>query len=234
MAQRQNPPRRKTGIEESLDDRFIAQTLLAWHWMQRHANAVIVGAVSVAVLIGAVIYYAGYRRTLRQQAAQELEQAQQILATGGIQAAKNQFQAFIARFGNTDYAAEATIILGELHLLDREADDAIRVLEPRAADLDDPLGTEAALLTAAAHEQAGRLDDAERVYLRVADDAPHTFYKRDALEHAARTRNLRGDAAGARDLYARILALIPQDDPLRPVFELRHAEFAARAEHAAS
>ena len=74
---------------------------------------------------------------------------------------------------------------------------------------------------AAAYEEAASWDQAEFVYLRVADEAELSFQVREALTDAARIRMARGDRAGAIELYDRILDDLEETDPSRGLYEMR-------------
>lgn len=228
MTQHRNPAARRKHPEESIEDPFVARTLEGWLWARRHFRGLVSGVLGLALLIAGTLYYRNYRHSFRLQAAQELERVQQAVAAGDIQVANNELQTYLSRFGDTRYGHEARLLLAELHLHTGDPQKAIATLEDAAEELDDPISFQAASLLATAYENAGRPDDAERLYVQIADKARLDFQIRDALAAAARLRANKGDRAGARQLYDRLLALIPQDDPQRPVFLLRHAEVAAR------
>lgn len=229
MARHRHPAARRKHEEQVADDAFIARLLEAWVWLRRHSRAMVVAVVGLAIVLAGGFYYRSYRASLRVQAAEELELIQQTLAAGGVQTAKGQLETFLTRFGGTAAAAEARMLLGQLHLESGDPQAAIQVLEPMARDLGTPLGLQAALLLGAAYEQTGRGEDAAALYLRAADAAPLHFQKRDALAAAARIRAQSGDPAASRDLYRRLLETLPPDHPDRALYELRVAEHEARA-----
>ena len=88
-------------------------------------------------------------------------------------------------------------------------------------------------MLAAAQEANKQPEQAERTYLRLADNAVFDFQKREALDRAARLRLDRGNAAGAAQLYERIIATFDEDDPQnaveRAVYQMRLAEIRAQA-----
>jgi hypothetical protein len=88
----------------------------------------------------------------------------------------------------------------------------------------DPLELQAASLLGVAYEQDKRWDDAEAVYLRIADRSELDFQVRDALAAAARIREQRGNDAGAAELYRRILANMDPNAQNRGLYEMRLAE----------
>lgn len=230
MTRKRHPAaRRKHGDTEPLEDPFLGRILEAWAWTRLHSRALVIGIAGAALLVAGTLYYTSYRKSLRVQAAEELERIQQTADAGGVQIAKNELQTFLSRFANTSHAREARLVLGQLHLRTGNTQEAVQVLEPAAQDLDHPLSLQAAFLLATAYEDAGRTAEALPLYLRITHNAELTFQQRDALAAAARLRAAQNDFAGARDLYSRILALLPENDPQRAFFELRLAEAQTRA-----
>lgn len=229
MAQHRHPAaRRKHSDEQAIHDLFTARILEIWVWLQGHTRTLVVGVGALSIFVAGGLYYRSYRGSLRVQAAEQLEQIQQTVASRGIETAKRQLESFVARFPPTGPAAEARILLGQLHLESGNAQAAIQVLEPMARDLDTPLNLQAAFLLATAYEESARANDAEALYLRTADAAHLDFQRRDALAAAARIRAHKGDPAGTRDLYRRLLKTLPHDHPDRALYELRLAEYEAR------
>ena len=60
--------------------------------------------------------------------------------------------------------------------------------------------------------------------MRIADRADLSFQVRNALQSAARIRADNGDAAGAIELYERVLSDMEENDIDRGVFEMRIEE----------
>ena len=230
-----HPVARRIHKETADEDVFISRLLELAAWARNHRRAL---TTTVIVLVAAValgIYYRNSRAAIANRATAELAQLQQTAAGGNRALAIRELESFVNRFGGAPAVKEGRILLGQLQLEEGHAEQAIQTLRPIAEDLDDPLGAPAALLLGAAYEAAGRSGEAERVYLRVADQARFPFQRQDALYAAARIRQDRGDYAGAVALYDRLLGLLPADAPERTIFEMRRAEAAARAEatHAA-
>lgn len=212
--------------QELDDDVFVARILEAGNWIRSNQQAVVVAGVVLVVALASLVYYRNYRETLHEQAANQLEQVHQQTAMGDLDGARNALILYLDRFAKTPYAGEARMLLGELYLSGGSPDQARAVLEPMARAPREPLELQAASLLAAAYEQEGRWTDAEALYLRVADRSKLDFQVRDALAAAARIRANQGNAAGAADLYRRILAGMDANAPDRGVWEMRLAEVA--------
>ena len=208
---------------DDADDVFIGTTLAMGGWAQRNRQLLVAGGIALAVLLAGLLYYMNYRGGHLERAAVDLERVQQGVAFGDTATAKVELARYIESFGNTPYADEARLLLGELYLASNQTEQAVEVLA-RSADVSEPIGLQIALLLAKAHEQGGSLDEAERLLLRAADRAELEFQSRDALEEAARIRRGRGNLAGAAELYQRILDDLDETSPQRGMYEMRLEE----------
>lgn len=206
------------------EDAFVATTLQATQWAQRNRPILTLGIVLAALIAAGVVYYARYQGTLNSGAALQLEEIQQRLDGGDPTGAQDDLQLFLERFGGTPSADEARIALAQISASAGEYETAAEALEPLARDLGNPLGAQAAGLLAAISEDAGNLETAEALYLRLADRSRLGFQVRDALAAAARIRWESGDAAGAMELYDRLLGQMDETDPGRDLVEMRRAE----------
>lgn len=213
MAKKSKHPRSSGGGgKKSGEDVFLETTLAAWEWTKDNTQTVTVAAVVLALGIGAGIYYRSYRQDLNVQAAQEFEQVQQVVGTGQPETAQNELRRFLDRFGDTRLASEARILLAQAQLQAGSPDEAVSTLQEVAGDLSEPVNVQAAFLLGVAYEEAGRWDDAEALYLDLADEAQMTFQVRDALASAARVRAQQDDYAGAADLYRQVLHTYDEQD----------------------
>jgi len=228
MAQR-HPGSRRTRQEASgePDDVFIAKVLHLGKWAESNQQLLTVGIVVVAIFMAGLVYYRNYRRSMTQQAAQQLEIVYQNVSLQDTEGAINELVTFIDRFSGTPYEGEARLILGDLYLRDGRSEQAQAVLEPLGASPRGPIELQGASLLASAYEQVGRAADAESLYLSIADRSDLDFQVRNALAAAARLRADRGDAQGAIQLYQRALDGLEDEDPQRGLYEMRIAEIEA-------
>lgn len=213
-----------TDRQELDEDVFVARILEAGNWLQAHKQVVVAGVVVVIVAIASLLYYRSYRATLAEDAANQLEAIHQQVALGDRNGGRDALVLYLERFGGTAYAGEARMLLGEVYLSNGESEQALAVLEPMARSPREPLELQAAALLGAAYEQVGRWADAEATYLRIADRSDLDFQIRDALAAAARIRASQGNAAGAAELYRRILDSMDEEQPDRGLWEMRLAE----------
>ncbi|MEQ1855289.1 MAG: tetratricopeptide repeat protein [Longimicrobiales bacterium] len=203
---------------------FVARVFHAGKWAENNQQLLTVLAVVFAIGVAGLLYYRSYQRSLGEQAAQQLELIYQTVAMADVEGARTELGTFIERFGGTAYGPEARLLLGDLYLRDGSPQQALAVLRPLGESPNEPLELQAAALLAAALEQDNQPEEAERIYLSIADRSDLDFEIRAALTAAGRIRAARGDVEGARELYERALEELEADDPARGLFEMRIEE----------
>lgn len=214
---------------EDADDVFIAKILEINTWARSNQQLLTVAGIVLVGLVALGIYYARFQAARTQQAAQEIEAIHQSVSLGDLEGAKNELSLYLQRFGGTPYEAEARLVLGELYLQDGEPQQAQAVLEPLGRSPRRPIELQAASLLAAAYEQERRWQEAEDVYLGIADRAELDFQVHEALASAARIRATRGDTTGAIELYERLLESLGENSPDRGLYEMRVQELRTAA-----
>lgn len=227
MAKRPTGSRRRDTSDA--EDAFIARVVEFSTWSKKNTQVLVLFGIALVVVVVGIMYYVNYRQNLQVVAAQELESLHQIAGSGDTETARLRFAQYLERFAGTPYAAEARLALAQLHLQGGAAEEALQVLAESSVRLSDPIGPQLAILQARAHEELGRFDEAERLYLQVADQAELDFQRIQALEDAARLRMTAGNASGAVELYERILDEMATDSPDRGPIQLRLGEARAAA-----
>lgn len=221
--------RRAQRLATSDDDAFVERVLETTVWARTHQRTLLWVGVLALILAGSFLWYRNYRATLDARAAAELTVVRQTVLSGNHALAVRDLETYIEQYDGTPSAAEARLLLGQEYLETNQPQRAVEVAGQLAGDLREPLGPPAAFLLAAAFEAANQFDRAEAVLERVANGAPLTSHKEQALDAIARNRMERGDAAGAAQAYMRLLDLLPPDNANRQVYEMRRAEAQARA-----
>lgn len=187
-------------------DAFTESLLRLADWAQRNARAVIVGAVVLALIAAAVLYYVDYRRTVEEQAAVQLQALAASVARMDPVEATTELRTFIDRYGDTDATREARLYLARMRLQLGEAEAAIEILEPVAGrPADTPLGYGARVLLAAAYEAAGQPDAALGVLETLGERAGYPFQRRRARADRARLLAERGRLEEAERIYASLV-----------------------------
>lgn len=230
MTRKPHPSSRARRKKDEPDDAFVAWILQTWSWAQNNSQSLILGSVALILVVAGSIYYVSFRQTLEERGMARLESIQQTIGMGQQEQAREELVEFLDQFGETDLAAEASLLLGEIQLQGGQPRAAVETLEPVAGSLGRPIALQAAFLKAQAHEELGEWERAVEEYLRVANRSELSFQINDALMAAARIRTRTGDLAGAADLYQELLDTLEEGAPDRGVVELRLAEIRARME----
>jgi len=220
--------------DTSGDDAFVANVLETSVWAREHARILIIGAVVTAAVALFVLFYTSNRRAREERAITELVQLRALVQAGQAAQAIPQLEAYLASYGGTRSATEARLLLGQQYLASGQAQKALEVVSPVDDDFDIPAAVNAAFLEAAAHEAAQEPHRAEELYLRVGEQARFRYQRQDALDNVGRLRLARGDAAGAAEIYQRLVDDTPETEPIIQVWQLRLAEARAAAMNAAS
>jgi tetratricopeptide (TPR) repeat protein len=224
-----HPTARRVHRQEAPDDAFIAGVLETGAWAKQHSRTLIIGGVVAAVVITSLVLFLMSRSNQRAQAITQLTQVRAVAMSGNATLAIRELEQYLARFGGAPAADEARLLLARAYLENGQPQQAQETVQSLSRSLRGPMGVNAAFLLAAAYEAAQEPHRAEDVYLRAANDAPFLFQRQDALDNAARIRLQRGDAAGAVELYQRLLDVTPLANTERPIFELRLGEAQALA-----
>lgn len=212
------------------DDAFVSAVKRAYTWVQEHSRAVTIGFVVVAVVVVGFIWYSSQQQQMEAQAAARFNQVQQSLAAGNTELAIRDLQSYLDRFGGTQTADQARLMLASLLIQEEQPADAVDALGGLPKDLDNPFGLAAARLLAATQEEMGQVDEAVRTYERIADQARFSYQRREALADAARVHLHNGQPERAAALYQEILASFDDDEPERGYYTMWLAEARARAE----
>lgn len=212
------------------DDAFVSTIKRGYHWGRENGRVVgVVLGVVVLVAIGA-LWYTSQQRQLEAQAATRLSAVQQSVASGNTQLAIRDLQAYLDRFGGTETANQARLLLAGILLSEDQGQQALEALGELPQDLDEPFGLAAARLQAAAYEALGQVDEAVSTYRRIANEARFPFERREALADAARVQLQNGQADNAVRLYQQVVDSFAEDEQGRGYYEMWLAEARAQAE----
>lgn len=222
-----HPASRRVHRQSHDEDAFVAAALESTAWAKTHSRALTLAAIVAALAIGGFLYLQNFQKVKSNNAALELTTVRQTVLQGNRQLAERDLQAYLRKFSGTSAADEARLMLAQIQLEEGKPVEAARTIEDMANNPGKAGGASAALLLGAAHEASKRTDQAEEVYLRVADKARFGFEKREALERAAALRVNQGNPAGAAQLYEQAMNTYPEDAPERSIYQMRMAEVQA-------
>jgi predicted negative regulator of RcsB-dependent stress response len=219
--------------EHGPDDAFVASVKGIYAWGQKNSRALTIGFVVILVLAAGTVWYTSQQQRVESEAAARLNTVQQSVLSGNAELAIRDLQNYLNRFGSTQTAGQARLILAGLLLDQEQPDRALEALGDLPDDLDEPFGVAAARLRAAALEQAGQADEAVDAYEGIADGARFAYQRREALADAARVRLQSGDPDRAATLYEQVLDTFEPQEQGRAYYEMWLAEAKAQGEKGA-
>ncbi len=211
--------------KKEAEDVFVEKTIEVIKWSKERSQVLMLVGIVAVVAVAGIMYYAKYRSSWEEQAVARLAQVQSTMGFGERETAKADLHQYVEQFEGTVYAMEARLTLGQALLEDGTPEEAIDVLAPAVREMaSQPIGLQAGFLMAAAYEESNQPEEAERLYLRLANSSELTFQVYEALSGAARIRTAAGDKAGAAELYEEVLSTMEEGDPQRGFWEMRLAE----------
>ena len=225
---RRPDPGRPAAPDADDDDLFTSRVLEASVWAQKNAQTLIFAGIVAALTVAATVYYLNFSEAREDQGTIELEQIHQVVGLVSTEETLAELNRFLERFENASSAAEARLLLGQVHLENGNVQAAIDVLQPLRGRLGEPVALQAGFLLAAAYEQQGSWDEAVETYLDIADETDLGFQLRNALSDASRVRAAQGRYADAQALLEDLLDELGETDLGRGIIEMRLAEMRAR------
>lgn len=212
------------------EDRVAESVVSAADWADRNRRLVTLGTIALIALLVAGWAYLDYRSKISERAAVRLDEIRMSSASGApSEQVRAELAEYVAQFGGTPFGDEARLYIAQLDLRANDFDSAIRNLEP-AANLaaGTPVAFRAAEAIAAAHEMAGRPDDAIQWHERIAREALFDFQREEAIGEQARIYARIGDLDRAESLYRQLLAdETPQTEDQASIWAVRLGEVEA-------
>lgn len=209
------------------EDAFLRFVNRAIAWGQDHLRTVVASGVIVVLLAGAGLWYLNYTENLEQQAATQLQTMRAALATGGDSASVDRVESYLDRFGGTESALEARLLLGRVRLRRGEPEQALEAARPVADQpADTPIGFAGRMLLARAQEAAGRVEEALGTLEELTRSARFGFQRREASAERARMLVEAGRLAEAEQIYRRLLDEAGRSD-VQQLYAVRLGEIQA-------
>jgi predicted negative regulator of RcsB-dependent stress response len=212
------------------EDRVVESVVTAADWADRNRRIVTLGAIVLIALSFAGWAYLDYRSKIADRAAVRLDEIRMTSASGApSEQIRAELAEYVGQFGGTPFGDEARLYLAQLDLRANDFDSAIRILEP-AADLASgtPVAFRAAAAIAAAHEMAGRPQEAIRWQERIASQAVFDFQRAHAIGEQARIYARIGELDRSEALYRQLLdEEAPQTEDQASIWAVRLGEIEA-------
>ena len=158
--------------KKEAEDVFVEKTLEVIKWSKERSQTLMLIGIVLVVAAAGIVYYVKYRSSWEEQAVARLEQVQSAMIFGDQETGKADLYQYIEQFEGTVYSMEARLILGQALLEEGTPEEAIEVLAPAVREMaSQPIGLQAGFLMAAAYEESNQPEEAERLYLRLANSS---------------------------------------------------------------
>lgn len=193
------PPQHEDAFVRALN-RFIA-------WARENTGVLILAGVVLVVVVGGAFYWRSYRQNLEERAASELASLRSRIARGADTAVAGSLQGFLGRFGDTEAAREARILLTQQHLVQGRPSEAVEAVRPVASRHapDTPGGYAGRQLLAEAQVAAGDTAAALSTLEELSERARFPFQRHEAAAERASLLAASGRLEEARAIYSRLV-----------------------------
>ena len=193
-------------------DEFLTLSRRAVAYAEENRTTFFIVIGGIVVLLAAVLIFRAVRASRQASAAQAYAQAHVLLDDKKYADAATAFQQVADTYSSTSYAALSQLDAANALLLADRAAEAATAYQKflDAGPPTDYLRQVALVRLGHAQEQDGKPADAARTFASAAELAGP--YAEEALAGQARTAEVSGDQAAAKDLYARFLEKYPQSD----------------------
>lgn len=188
------------------EDAFLRFVNRVLDWAQANLRAVLAVGVVLVLLAGAAVWYLNYQQNRQQEATRRLQSLRAAVTRGADSVGVDRFKSFLARYGGTDAARDARILLARLHLQRGDPEQAIETVR-QATDRppDTPEGYASRMLLAKAREASGDRKAALRTLEKLASGARFGFQRREAAAHRAEILVAMGRLEEAEAIYERLV-----------------------------
>lgn len=176
-------------------------------WIRENGRtATITAGLVAAAVVGTWLYMASQKRK-EEFASQALMQARAEAESGNLPLAATDLTRLIERFGGTNSADQAVILLNQTRLVQGQRDIAINALRQFASGRhSDFVKASAWALMGGALEDAGKSREAAEAFRQASQSARLDFLKAQYLIDAGRAFTAARDTAAARTAYGEILS----------------------------
>ena len=180
---RSKPPKPQNPVDQ--EDAFVAKAFEVTTWAQRNQRLATIGVGAVVLAVAAFLYYGNYKSTLNEQAAAQLEQLQRRLDAGDLEGRSRIWRSSCSDSGTRHSPARPGSLWARSPLSSANRRRLSTSSSPWPGTWTSHLEPRLPRFSRRIYEDAGNLDAAEGLYLRLADRAELGFQVRDALADAA-------------------------------------------------
>ncbi len=175
-------------------------------WIKQHQRALIAAGAFVIVVAGGIWFAIAAKERKNSLAMQALDQARTSAQAGNLPLAASDLSRVVARYPGTSAAGEASLLLGQIHLLQNQPKSAITELQKFiAAGPPSQYVSEAHELLGSALEQTNDLKGAAKEYEEAARTSFYKLVQADLWIRAGRAYQMAKDTADAVSAYQRVV-----------------------------
>jgi predicted negative regulator of RcsB-dependent stress response len=186
--------KRKLDTEERFDA-FV-------DWLEIHSRGVMYASIGLLVIAGGVWFWRQSNARQSESAQAMLGEAESAVASGNVPLAQSDLEKLVQRYGRTDAARQAHVLLAQVHYDRGEYQQGIQELKVVTEDNDAYTAASAMNLSAAGLEQAGKFADAAAMYQKAAQKAPYRTDRDVYMASAARALTSAGKVAEAKKIWS--------------------------------
>ena len=185
------------------------------------------GSFGVLVVAGGFWFYRQSHERQASSALAALTEAQSAMEAGNLPLAQSDLEKLIQRYGSTDAATQAHVLVAQVHYAKGEFQQGIAELKPVTEGTDAYTAASAMNLVAGGLEQSGKIPDAAAMYEKAAGKAPYKIDHDVYMASAARVLT----TAGKLDEAKKIWSGLANDDEsaTAPEARVRLGELEAKA-----
>lgn len=204
------------------EDKFTTFMLNAKHRFQDNWQYYAAGVLVVILIAAAVSWYVSDQESHQAEAEAKFSRAVLDYQSGDNQVALLGFDQLLTDYSNTDVARQATYLLGNIHLSNKNYQDAIHYFEIYLERYkDDKLNRAAAQAgIATAEEDQGNYDEAAQAYVKAAEMLPDGPLVADYQLGALRNYLKVGNMEAAKKRYDIVAEKYANTDPGRIAIRL--------------
>jgi predicted negative regulator of RcsB-dependent stress response len=175
-------------------------------WVKENKRTAVVVGVIIALVAGGVWFWWDARERRENFAERALANARGSAESGNLPLASSDLARLVSTYGGTRAAEEATLLLAQVRLLQKQTPLAVSDLRKFVASGPRPeFRGPANGMLGAALEEASQPADAAKAYERAAAETPYKGIKCQYLLDAARTYATGGNVTQATTIYDQVI-----------------------------
>lgn len=174
-------------------------------WIQANTRALTIGTILVVAGVAGYWFYTRSVEIKRLNAERNLNQAKQSIAAGNAALAATDLQRVATRYKGTPAGAQAAMLLAQHNFDQDKFDDGLKVLQPyQSATAAGRNLSSIWSLTGDGLLSQAKVDEAVAAFRKAADATTYPGEKAVYLSKAARSLQMAGKNAEAKELWERL------------------------------